>query len=172
MAEASPAQKRTMAREASPWPRPSATTRTTTEPAAVAATGPAATPAEADGSVGAAAADPPVPPELAMKLEAGWHVAEVQVAGTVVQVRVDVYDPQKAKNVLVPGVQRLLEDAVTGDTIKPPASARFAVARPLNRVGSVRTYMLQFDNSGGVVKAGSKVSLILDDTRVENLTVR
>lgn len=171
--QGSPSPVRTIVRKASPLPRRTAATRTTTGPADKAATGPAETPAsQPEESVAVPAADPPVPPELAAKLEAGWQVAEVQVAGVVVQVRVEVYDPEKARCVLGPGVERSLEDAATGKVLKPPASARFAIARPQNRSGSVRMYLLQFDNSGGVVKPGSRVALVLDDARVEDLQVK
>jgi hypothetical protein len=38
--------------------------------------------------------------------------------------------------------------------------------------GARRSYIAWFDNSAGLVKAGDKVSLIIDEYRIDDLTVR
>ncbi|RJQ80844.1 MAG: hypothetical protein C4519_09430 [Desulfobacteraceae bacterium] len=106
--------------------------------------------------------------------EASWgiHVEGIRLTavGHLVDFRYRVTDPEKAQNVMHRGDEAYLIDQAT--------SAKLPV--PLTKVGQLRgtgikpvagrVYAVMF-SSGGIVKRGSAVTVVLGDLRMENLTV-
>lgn len=174
-ATASPARARRTATAASAPVR----SATSTSPAQ---TAPSTATAPAPGVVLPAPVQEPLSPEGAKMLERfGAQVTSVTIRGTAIEVRITVPAADKAGPVLSPAAQRYLIDQKSGRQLLVPGAGRPA-GRERYRSGAVRpvvgspaaqrSYTIMFDNSAGLVRPGDKVALVIDEFRVDDLTVR
>lgn len=162
----------------SPVPaEPAAQTQPATAPAV------ASEPATAPVSV-APAVQPPEPatPEMVkMEEQFGLVVMTVTARQKAIEVVFQVSGPEKAGPVLSPNAQRYLVDQKSGKRLTVP-SPNVQPGRERRRVSSLRPmlgsnsaqrgYVVVFDNSEGLIQPGDKVTLIMDQYQVEDLTVR
>lgn len=125
--------------------------------------------------VGAAKSVPPKTPgssEAEQKLGIQVVALRLSEAGNVLDLRYRVVDPEKAHQCLGRGVKPRIEDSRTGLTLSVPDMAyvgslrQTAVAPEAGKV-----YFILFGNAGTAVKAGSRVTLVIGDIRLENLVV-
>ena len=111
----------------------------------------------------------------------GAQVTSVTIRGTAIEVRFAVPAAEKAGPVLSPDAQKYLIDQKSGRQLAIPGAGRPA-GRERYRSGAVRpvigspaaerSYTIMFDNSAGLVRPGDKVALLIDEFRVDDLTVR
>ena len=107
--------------------------------------------------------------------EEKWGVKVLSIrltaAGKMLDYRFRVADPEKAVALMQRGDKAYLIDQATGKTMPVPRTK----IGPLRQTGSKpklgAVYPIVFMNLGGVVKPGSKVTVVLGDFRVENLIV-
>ena len=118
----------------------------------------------------------PVSPEEFVKLEENWGIQVVSIrqsaAGHILDFRFRVIDPDKASLLLRRQEKAFLIDQATGMKLPVPS---------IGKVGSLRqttikpeagtTYFILFANGSGLVKPGGRVTLVIGDFRLENLTV-
>ena len=150
-------------------------TRPRQAPTAAAAPASPETPAPPETpAAGAAAMHPAASPAMVqMREQFGMEVTGIAANGPLIDVQFFVSDPEKAGSILSPAAERYLIDRKTGTRIPPPSGARARLMRPVPGGGAYRrTYIASFDNSGGAVKPGDAVSLIMNDYRVDGLIVR
>ena len=109
-----------------------------------------------------------------VSLEDIWGVQIVGIrqtaAGHMLDFRYKVIDPVKAAPLFVRQTAPYLIDQASGKSLTVPNMAKVGPLRSSNQPLSGRTYWMFFGNPG-LVKAGSKVSVVIGDFRVENLTV-
>ncbi|MHB0869032.1 MAG: hypothetical protein ACYC5J_06195, partial [Chloroflexota bacterium] len=110
-------------------------------------------------------------------VETKWGFRVVRLAvvagGGLVDLRFEILDPNKADPVLNPSQAVLLLDEASGRTV---GTARFSKIGELRQRPTAwetgKLYYMGFSNSGGLIKPGSSVSLIVGDYRLEHLVVR
>ena len=135
----------------------------------------AAAPAPARAIPGAL--PPPKPeaesPEMVeMRDRYGLEVLDVAIRGPAIVVRFVVSEPEKTGQILTAMAQRYLIDQKSGTRIPVPTTIRTGRLRPEPGMGGWRTYQATFNNSKGVVRPGDKVTLVMDEYRVEGLTAQ
>jgi hypothetical protein len=149
------------------------------------ATAPAAASEPATSPVIAAPpVQPPEPytPEMAkMQEQFGLTVLTVTAKEKAIEVVFQVYTPEKAAQILSPNTERYLVDQKSGTRLIVPSAAP-RPGRERRRVTSIRLvigsnsgqrgYVVTFDNSQGLVQPGDKVTFVMDEYHVEDLTVR
>jgi len=111
------------------------------------------------------------PDMVEMRNRFGLEVTSVAINGKAIDVQFMVSTPEKAGQVLSPVAQRYLIDQKSGTKILAPQSTRAKRMRATSGVAS-QNFVASFDNSKDVVKSGDKVSVIVDEYRVDNLTVK
>jgi hypothetical protein len=107
--------------------------------------------------------------------EQRWGILPLSIqltaAGQLVDCRFLVVDPNKAAALMKQGNKTYLVGQASG--IKIPASR--TKASPLNQTGTKpiagKVYPILFVNTGGVIKAGSKITLVIGEFRLENIVV-
>jgi hypothetical protein len=111
----------------------------------------------------------------ASKIEDVWGIQIVGIrqtaAGHMLDFRYRVVDAGKAAPLFVRQIQPYLIDESSGKSLTVPNMAKVGPLRSSNKPLQGRTYWMFFGNPG-LVKAGSKVSVVIGDFRVQNLTVR
>lgn len=135
------------------------------------------TPAEALPAATQAA----IAPEVAAELEEKWGVRidslRRSVAGYALDFRYWVVDPEKAKTLLQ---RKLSHDPhviveKSGAILRVPRSSKIGSIRQSVRVASQikegKRYFVLFANPARHVVAGDKVTIVIGDFRVENITV-
>jgi len=93
-------------------------------------------------------------------------------AGYMLDFRYQVTDPEKASTVLDRKIKPYLIDQATGTKLYVPSMPKVGSLK--NRVVNPdveKTYFILFGNSRGLVKSGSKVTIVIGDFREENLVV-
>lgn len=85
--------------------------------------------------------------------------------------RYRVVDSQKAAPLFVRQTKPYLIDQASGKVLAVPNMAKVGPLRSSDQPHAGRTYWMFFGNPG-VVKAGSKVSVVIGDFKVEDLTVQ
>jgi hypothetical protein len=107
-------------------------------------------------------------------IEKKWGVQIVGIrqtaAGHMLDFRYRVVDSQKAAPLFVRQIQPYLIDQASGKSLIVPNMAKVGPLRSSNQPQQGRTYWMFFGNPG-LVKAGDKVSVVIGDFKVENLTV-
>jgi hypothetical protein len=101
-------------------------------------------------------------------------VTAVTLNGPEIEVRFGVADlePEMMRTILSPATQRSLIVEKTGAVLSPPAHPAYgAIRRAIGGVFVPQSYTVVFDNSRGMVKHGDKVSLLMGDLQVGNLSV-
>lgn len=92
-------------------------------------------------------------------------------AGHMLDFRYRVVDSQKAAPLFVRQTKPYLIDQASGKVLAVPNMAKVGPLRSSDQPHAGRTYWMFFGNPG-VVKAGSKVSVVIGDFKVEDLTVQ
>lgn len=97
----------------------------------------------------------------------------LSAAGYIVDFRYRVIDPAKAAKLLDRKVRPYLLDEASGAQLGVPDTAKLGQLRTTgrNRVVSGQDYFILFANPGRFVQAGNKMTLVMGDLRIENLTV-
>lgn len=162
----------------SPWAQETDEMKTASTPLAVA---PASMPGEPTGMVGAATPTPVAPfaisPQLAeMEQRFGLYVTEVTANRNAVIVRFTISDQTKAGALMSLDTEHQVIDAKSGTRLSlvstPRRPARIQRTLGPGGLGQGQGYTLIFDNSKGVIKPGDKVSVVMDQYRVDGLAVR
>ncbi|MFZ5530315.1 MAG: hypothetical protein ACOY4U_04600 [Pseudomonadota bacterium] len=120
----------------------------------------------------------------AMRLEAAHHGLEealgikiagirLSAAGYMIDFRYRVTDPAKAAPLLDRKIKPYLFDEGGGAQLAIPDTPKLGQLRSSGRskVMPDRNYYIMFANPGRYLKPGSKVTLVLGDLKVENLSV-
>ena len=104
----------------------------------------------------------------------GIEIASLRLSarGYFVDFRYKVTDPAKAAPLTNREWKPYLIDQVTGEKLLVPSTPKLGSLRQTaQQLAAGRTYYILFGNSRGVIKAGNKVTVVVGDCRIENLTV-
>lgn len=109
----------------------------------------------------------------ASKLGIRTEGLRLSAAGYVLDFRYRVIDPVRAAPLLDRKIRPYLLDEASGAQLGVPDTAKLGQLRTTGRNKVVRDqdYFILFANPGRFVKAGSKMTLVMGDLRLENLTV-
>ncbi len=103
----------------------------------------------------------------------GIQVTGITLRDKAVDVAFVVWIPERTAMILRPSAKRALIHQASGVTIQQFAKSR--TGNPLRMApggtSANRRFITSFDNSKGLVKSGDKVTVIMDDFRVADLTV-
>jgi len=107
----------------------------------------------------------------------GIHVEGLRLsaAGSMLDFRYRVVDPDKAVPVLDGRVQPYLFDGLRGAKLGVPESPVMGRMRQTSRnhlIKADHTYFIMFGNPGKAVKSGDKVTLLMGQLKITDLTVR
>ena len=91
--------------------------------------------------------------------------------GTLLDFRYRVKDPEKASPLFDRQIKPYLVDQASGAKLEVPVSKLGALRQTSRNPLVDRTYFMLFGNGNGLVQAGSKVTVVIGDYRIENLTV-
>lgn len=91
--------------------------------------------------------------------------------GHMVDFRFRVLDPGKAKPLLDRNVSAHLVDEATGKALAVPDAPKTGRLRNKGTPETGRVYFVLFQNQGGLLEKGDRVSVVIGDFRVEGLTV-
>jgi hypothetical protein len=97
----------------------------------------------------------------------------LSAAGYILDFRYRVVDPSKAAPLLDKKIRPYLLDDASGAQLGVPDTAKLGQLRTTgrNKVVSDQDYFIIFANPGRFVQAGNKMTLVMGDLRIENLTV-
>lgn len=98
----------------------------------------------------------------------------LSAAGYMLDFRYRVIDPAKAAPLLDRKVRPYLLDKESGAQLAVPDTAKLGQLRTTGRnkvIHGDRDYFILFANPGRFVQAGSKMTLVMGDLRIENITV-
>jgi hypothetical protein len=116
----------------------------------------------------------PEPPHAQLTPEQRWGIqilsTRVSARGYMVDFRYRIVDPEKASVLSVRGVTPYLVDQASGIKLSIPNMPKTGLLRAKVTSELDRDYFMIFGNSRGIVKKGSKVSVVAGDFKVENLT--
>ena len=113
-------------------------------------------------------------PAAAPGAAAGIEVTAVRVsaAGRVVDFRYRVVDPGKAQEVLSRHTEVYAIDQATGVRLPVPRAGKVgALRQSATQAVAGKVYFVLFGNTGGVVKPGSKVTVVFGGVRIADLPV-
>lgn len=124
---------------------------------------------------GAYAVQQQLPAKEDAKLSEKWGVEAVSLrlsaAGHMVDFRYRVTDPNKAMPFFYARNKPILIDQASGKNLSVPVAPKVGALRQKTIKPDIgRVYFILFGNPG-VVRDGSKVTLVVGDVRIENLTV-
>lgn len=96
----------------------------------------------------------------------------MSAAGHVVDFRYRIVDPEKAARVADRKLKPQLIDQASSLALSVPAAPKVGALRQTSvRPIAGRTYFVLFGNPNQIVKAGSKVTVVIGEFRAENLVV-
>ena len=109
-------------------------------------------------------------------LEEQWGIQiaslRMSAAGHVVDFRYRIVDPEKAARVADRKLKPQLIDQASSLALSVPAAPKVGALRQTSvRPIAGRTYFVLFGNPNQIVKAGSKVTVVIGEFRAENLVV-
>jgi hypothetical protein len=109
-------------------------------------------------------------PQLALKDRWGIQIASVRLTagGRALDVRYRVLDVAKASGMHAIQTETYLLDAISGKNLSSKAHSQSLVAQELV---PGKTYFMMFPNSGGLVRKGGVVTLVVAGVRTEGLVV-
>ena len=115
------------------------------------------------------------PVKEALQVSEQWGIEPISLrltaAGHIIDFRYRVTDPKKALPLFDVRNKPTLIDQASGAKLSVPVAPKVGSLRQKTRKPEAgRIYFILFGNPG-VVKAGSKVTLIIGDVKAENLTV-
>ncbi|HEY3446131.1 MAG TPA: hypothetical protein VGK67_07185 [Myxococcales bacterium] len=104
----------------------------------------------------------------------GIDVVGVRCVSSGLMLRFDyrVVDPERAKVLTDRKTRPFLVDEATGTALAVPAMENIGELRQVAPLEARRTYFMIFGNPGGLVKPGSRVSLVMGSFRVDGLEVQ
>jgi hypothetical protein len=119
----------------------------------------------------------PVPRAAHAMLRDTWgiEVSSLRMSGNghLIDFRYKVLDPAKAATLADPRYKPILIDQSTGIKMSVPNTPKMGPLRTSSKNLQVgRIYYMLFANKGLLVKAGSKVTVLIGDFKAENLTVQ
>lgn len=120
---------------------------------------------------GTVSPDSPAPPQWEAN---GIKVERIKpiVAGMKLDLRYRITDPDKARNFLKQTTPLSLIDQASGTVMTVPNTPTVGKLRNVpNPEHMDRVYWMLFDNPGMKVKHGSKVTLVIGDVRIKDITV-
>lgn len=124
----------------------------------------------ADASIASAMA-----PSVA-SLEDEWGIRVVGLrltaGGRMLDFRYRVIDAEKALPVFSRKEKPRLVESTTGTTLGVPTSTKIGPLRNSDKPIEGRDFFILFGNAGGVVKRGSRVSVVVGDFKLEDLVVQ
>jgi hypothetical protein len=107
--------------------------------------------------------------------EKKWGVKIINLrptaAGYMLDLRLKVLDPAKAAHVLSRKSKAFIIDQGTGKALPVPVTKAGPLRQTTLKPEPGRHYFALFSNRGGLVKEGSKVTVVIGDFRAENITV-
>jgi hypothetical protein len=125
---------------------------------------------------GCAARGPePLSKTAALSDDAGIRVERIHpsAGGQMLDVRYRVTDKEKAKAALHRQARLYLVDQATGTRLDVPNMPKIGKLRQLPEgAESDRMYWMFFGNPGGLVKPGSRVTMVINEVRLENIVVQ
>jgi hypothetical protein len=92
-------------------------------------------------------------------------------AGHMLHLRLQVLDPAKAMHVLSRKSKAFIVDQDTGKALPVPVTKSGPLRQTTLKPEVGRYYFALFSNPGGLVKEGSKVTVVIGDFRAENIMV-
>jgi len=103
----------------------------------------------------------------------GIEVTSIRMTANnhMVDFRFRVLDTKKAETLFVRQTKPHLVDQKTGKVLAVPNTAKVGPLRNSNKPKEGKIYWMFFGNSGGLIKAGSKVSVVIGEFKAENLVV-
>ncbi|MBA4371552.1 MAG: hypothetical protein C0402_01680 [Thermodesulfovibrio sp.] len=109
-------------------------------------------------------------------VEEQWGIQVKRISltanGHMLDLRYKVIDPVKAKPFLAAGVTPQLIDARSGAKMGVPTTPKMGSLRQKTRAPEAgREYFMLFGNKGGLIRVGSKVSLVVGDAKIDNIIV-
>mgnify|MGYP001576025428 FL=1 len=111
--------------------------------------------------------------ELADKWGIQVESVRLTAGNYMVDLRYRVLDAEKAARVITPRINPYLIDQASGAKFVVPSPPRIG---PLRQTRSPqiagKSYFIFFANPGQYIKPGNKVTMILNDVRIENLAVQ
>lgn len=125
-----------------------------------------------------AAANAAVPEKIGavaeMSEEWGIEITSVRMAvdGHMVDFRYRVLDAKKAETLFVRKNKPYLIDQASQKVLAVPSMGKVGPLRTANKPQVGRIYWMFFGNKQGLIKSGSKVTVIIGDFRAENLAVQ
>lgn len=122
-----------------------------------------------------AADDTATPAPIGLEESWGIEVESIRIsaAGKLVDFRYRVVDPEKAKHLLNRKNQPYLRDEASGLVLRVPDAAKIGQLRQnTTKPQAGKVYFVLFSNPGQLVKPGGKVTVIIGDFQVPNLTVQ
>lgn len=107
--------------------------------------------------------------ELGIRMEG----LRLSAAGYMLDFRYRVLDPDKAAVLLDRNIRPYLLDEASGAQLGVPDTAKLGQLRTTgrNKVVPDQDYFILFANPGRYVQAGTRMTLVMGDTRIENLVV-
>ncbi|MFZ5799349.1 MAG: hypothetical protein ACYCYR_11145 [Desulfobulbaceae bacterium] len=92
-------------------------------------------------------------------------------AGHMIDFRYRVLDPEKARPLFDRRNKAYLIDEASGKVLSVPTTAKIGPLRTTGDIKEGRIYWMFFGNTTGLVKAGSKATVVIGDFRAEHLVV-
>ena len=109
-------------------------------------------------------------------LEQRWGIQVLSIRltanGYLVDFRYRVTDPKKALPLLDRKAKPYLIDQASGQRLIVPSPPKIGPLRTANPPEAGRNYFILFSNRGGRIRPGSKVTVVVDKFRAENLVVK
>ena len=91
--------------------------------------------------------------------------------GSMVDFRYRIVDPEKSKSLTDRSARPYLVDEASGEKTYVPNAPKMGSLRAKGNPLSGRTYFILFSNPKGIIKKGSKVTVVIGDFKAEGLTV-
>ncbi len=104
----------------------------------------------------------------------GIEISSVRLAvdGYMVDFRYRVLDAKKAESLFVRKIKPYLIDQASNKVLAVPNLGKVGPLRTSNKPKEGRIYWMFFGNTRRLVESGSKVTVVIGDFRVENLSVQ
>lgn len=113
---------------------------------------------------------------LGDKLTDQWGIEitslQMSAAGHMVDFRYRVLDAKKAETLFSPENKAYLIDEASRKVLSVPTTAKVGPLRTTGDIKEGRIYWMFFGNTPGLVKSGSKVTVVIGDFRAENLVIQ
>lgn len=108
-----------------------------------------------------------------VKLGIRMEGLRLSAAGYILDFRYRVVDPEKAAPLLDRKIRPYLLDEASGAQLGVPDTAKLGQLRTTgrNKVTADQDYFILFANPGRFVQSGNRMTLVMGDMRIENLTV-